>query len=79
MPHIRLAGIGLVKLHVVVAVSYTHLDVYKRQRKARLIKFLPNGGVEFFFGDVAVPTLEREAVSYTHLKLNFRNALCKKF
>ena len=72
MAHIRLNGM----LHATInAVSYTHLDVYKRQVKRKtglgLSAYLrPRLFEPLGFGDVAW------AVSYTHLDVYKRQVFC---
>ena len=56
-----------------MAVSYTHLDVYKRQRELRLnYRDYFRGGmgaeaVRDLLGDVDLEATAEEPVSYTHL------------
>ena len=72
------------RLPGVWAVSYTHLDVYKRQAQARegtqlvlqqLGKLLPpSARLDLFDPEVVLSMLNQEPVSYTHLDVYKRQA-----
>ena len=59
-------------LHAALAVSYTHLDVYKRQPRARPDRRQPQPRQAH-----RVPAADIAAVSYTHLDVYKRQVACR--